>query len=476
LALEIGSSIGDYRLIKAIGSGACGEVFQAEHTITRRVDAIKLLARRLPGPENEDQILREIEIQARLQHPNIAAVHNAFRVPEGLALVMELIEGEPLSAILDRDAVPLSDGTRYVLVTLDALAYAHERRVVHRDVKPSNILITPQGSVKLTDFGLARSLDEGQPDGSGIPAGSPYYMSPEQVVGNAADARSDCYSVGVILFELATGQKPFQGDTAFEIMLQQRNAVPAPPLSLQPGIGAELNGVILKALEKDPARRFQSAAEFRRALELALANCPALQQNVPASPSRRRVAIGRWAAAVAVAGLVLSSAALIPSLRRRPVATDSVSPAPPAPPPIAPAAVPPVPAPEEAAPEEEPVVTEPKPDMPVAGSPGRPRGNRAPVRPRPEPTAEKPVSVPPEAAGRGQAEDPAEVTTAPSPVSGPAPAAPADPGAQHAPAESASHDVAPAEPAKRPGLLRRAFGRIAKPFSKKPDPDPQKKP
>src|SRR5215471_7953161 len=122
----VGSSIGDYRVIGKIGSGACGDVFRAEHVLTRRVEAIKFLARGAAADsEAECVLLREIEIQASLQHPNIAAVHNAFRTPEGLALVMELVEGEPIDTKLARGGIPLRDGVRYVLQTLDALAYAH---------------------------------------------------------------------------------------------------------------------------------------------------------------------------------------------------------------------------------------------------------------------------------------------------------------------------------------------------------------
>lgn len=452
---EIGSLIGDYRLIKAIGSGACGEVFQAEHTITRRVEAIKLLARRTPGTEDEEQsLLREIEIQASLQHPNIAAVHNAFRVPDGLALVMELIEGEPLSAILDRDGVPLCDGTRYVLVTLDALTYAHERRVVHRDVKPANIVITPRGSVKLTDFGLARSLDDGQAANSGIPAGSPYYMSPEQIVGSPADARSDCYSVGVILYELAAGRKPFQGDTAFEVMLQHREAAPVPPISIDPQIGTELSTVILKALEKDPARRFQSAAEFRRSLEHALVHCPAMRERAG------RGASGKWIAAAALAGLACTSAALLPSLRRKPVVPPPAPVVQMAPPPAIPAAAPP-PVDPPADPEPQPVIA--SDTVPPAKAARRTSQVRAHVTaananqliispaPDPKPQAEAPV-------------DPPVIPPALPEVS------PIDAVIPHQPEAAPPPKEATAEPAKHPGILRRALGHLARPFSsRKPD-------
>lgn len=306
---EAGAQVGDYRLVAPLGAGAWGEVFKAEHVITRRIDAVKLLGRTAPAAlDSEQRYLREIRLQASLDHPNIAAVHNAFRTPDGIALVMELVEGEPLDAILARGRLPLATGAGYVLQTLAALEYAHSRGVVHRDVKPSNILITPRGTVKLTDFGLARREESPRLTRSGEFAGSPYYMSPEQVVGLApADARSDLYSVGVVLYEIAVGRRPFEDASAFQVMLKHRDCAPPPPLELEPA----LREVILKALEKEPAKRFASAAEFRAALERALSEPRA----VP--PARRRAR--RWTAAALAASLAAAGApAVIRYFRRAP--------------------------------------------------------------------------------------------------------------------------------------------------------------
>jgi eukaryotic-like serine/threonine-protein kinase len=451
LSREIGTSIGDYRLLKAIGSGASGEVFQAEHTLTRRIEAVKFLPHRLAGAaEEEPAMLREIAIQASLQHPHIAAVHNALRLPDGLALVMELVEGEPLSAILARGRIPLPTGAAYVLQTLDALAYAHDHRVVHRDVKPANIVVTPAGSVKLTDFGLARLFDDGQPACPGTVAGSPYYMSPEQVAGAApADARSDCYSVGVILFEIATGQRPFEG-TAFDVMLQQREAVPPAPISLAPRIGAALNTVILRALQKDPTRRFQSAPEFHAALDAALAHCPAM---------RHRSANRLWALAAAVATLALS-AALLPALHHDPVPIQPLPSLPVALPPTTPL---PEATPAPAAPvPDPPPATEPQPDLP---RPTRPKPHPA-ARPQLHSSTSPKAFVPP---------DPQPLPHTPS--SGDLPAAlpaapelstlpPPDPAAQHTVEELAPAPAPVPEPAKPRSFLRRALGRIVHPLSR----------
>jgi serine/threonine-protein kinase len=435
LVRETGATVGDYRLIRRIGSGASGEVFEAEHVLTRRVEAVKFLARGVAADsEAERNLLREIEIQASLQHPNIAAVHNAFRTPEGLALVMELVDGAPLDRRLERGRIPLREGARYVSQTLDALAYAHQHRVVHRDVKPANIVVTGDGSIKLTDFGLARTVDDGQ-GGHGTLAGSPYYIAPEQVLGLAPpDARSDCYSVGVILYEIAAGRRPFEGESAFDVMLQHREAIPVPPIRWAPAIGPALNAVILRALEKEPDRRFQSAREFRTALESALVH-----------PLRK----GRWMAAALVVGMVATAAMLAPVSR------------PPVPPPLPPRpAIPPAPIVTVPSVEPPPPVVEQKPARKTIASAGR---RRQPVETSTVPTiieTEPAAETPPE-----------RVPVAPPVATEPVPEPPLVTPPRAVAVELP--DAAPAPPAKRPGALRRAFGKIVRTLSGKPKPDPQ---
>lgn len=297
--LEIGTQVGDYRILSRIGKGAYGIVFEAEHVITRRIDALKLLLDSGPCAADEEQrFLREIQVQASLQHPNVAAVYNAFRTDWGLALVMELVRGESLGAILGRGRPPLGEGVGYILATLDALSCAEGLGIVHRDIKPDNILITPEGTVKLTDFGLAQVLDAPRITGSGENIGTPCYMSPEQVSGTApADARSDIYSTGVVLYEVVTGRPPFQGTNGFAVMLAHQNTAPAPPIELEPAIDPRLNQVILKALEKDPAARFQSAAEFHTALKDAVSQPAAVVEATQTPRKVRRPK--RWRAAIA---------------------------------------------------------------------------------------------------------------------------------------------------------------------------------
>jgi serine/threonine-protein kinase len=315
MSLEVGTQLGEYRILSRIGGGAYGEVFEAEHVITRRRDAIKVLVDgHLHIAREEQRFLREIQVQASLQHPNIAAVYNAFSTPHGLALVMELVRGEPLSAILARGRVPLHQGIGYVLGMLDGLSYAHTRGVVHRDIKPENIIVTPDGSVKLTDFGLARSPESPRLTQSGAFAGSPCYMSPEQGLGGSeADSRSDTYSAGVVLYEIVTGRLPFTGETAFAVMSQHQDSAPRPPVEFDPAIGTELNQVILTSLEKDLAKRFQTAADFHAALRHLLAPAvppPEIVQAASLWPKRMWLAAGVC--------LVVASAGLYSLVRHRP--------------------------------------------------------------------------------------------------------------------------------------------------------------
>ena len=305
MSLHVGEAIGDYRIIGIIGAGGMGQVFQVEHKITKRREAMKVLLADLADETQMERFKREIEVQARLNHPNIAAVHNAFRLKDRLVLVLEFVEGQTLENLLLHGRPSLDIGIDYVRQTLSALCYAHERGVIHRDVSPSNLMITAGGLVKLMDFGVAKSLGDLRLTESGSMVGSLYYMSPEQVKGATdPDPRSDLYSAGAILYEITTGKRPFDYQDRFSLMVAQVEEQPRPPGEIEPHLPEGLDQIILKALEKEPGRRFASAQDFLNALN-ALKGAQPVSAAQPAAPSRRRVLrVGVAAAGIAACALV----------------------------------------------------------------------------------------------------------------------------------------------------------------------------
>ena len=267
--IQIGDVVGDYRVIAIAGSGGMGAVYKIEHIITRRIEAMKLLP---PGsnsdPDQVHRFEREIQVQARLHHPNIVGLYNAVRDGDSIALVMEYVEGESLQRMVEAGPLPVATAVDFASQVLSALAYAHEAGIIHRDVAPANIIITPERVAKLTDFGLARGATDIRLSTSGAPLGSPWYMSPEQVRGTGAvDGRTDIYAMGAVLHEMLTGGKLFVAEGSFAVMRAHVEAEPDPPSLRNPEVPAALDEVVRKAVAKDPAMRFQTADEFRLALQ-----------------------------------------------------------------------------------------------------------------------------------------------------------------------------------------------------------------
>ena len=269
MSFVTGDSIGDYKVLDLVGSGGMGSVYRIEHTITRRIEAMKLLPLGLrSGPEELHRFEREIQVQARLQHPNIAAVYNAIRDGSSIALIMEYVQGESLQKKFGRGKLPIHTALDYARQVLDALAFAHENGVVHRDVSPANIIVTPAGVAKLTDFGLARAVTDLRLTTTGVAVGSPWYMSPEQVRAvEEIDARTDIYAAGAVLHEMLTGTKLFDAEGSFAVMRAHTEMTPKPPSAHTAGIPPALDKVVARAVAKDPAARFQTAGEFRVALD-----------------------------------------------------------------------------------------------------------------------------------------------------------------------------------------------------------------
>jgi hypothetical protein len=267
LQLQIGESVGDYVVQGRLGSGGSGDVYRVEHALTKRIEAMKVLC--CPIPEDRaERILREAKMQARLDHPNITALHNAFWWKGGLALVMELVDGESLRDRLLPQGLPFQRGFHYARQVLLALDHAHQSGVVHRDISPANILITKRDRVKLTDFGLAKDPNERRITRAGTIMGSIHYSSPEQIrSSDDINHRTDIYSCGVVLYEMFTGVKPFDGDTSFDLMLAHAEQTPTRPSTLNRELPRWLDDVLLRAMEKAPERRYGSANEFLRAID-----------------------------------------------------------------------------------------------------------------------------------------------------------------------------------------------------------------
>ena len=265
---EIGSRAGDYKILDVLGAGGMGKVYKVQNVISDRVEAMKVLLPNLEGdPELADRFVREIKVQASLDHPNIAALHTALRLDNQLMMLMEFVEGVTLEHMLKSGPIPIDKAVDYVGQVLSALAYAHAHGVVHRDIKPANMILTPKGVIKLMDFGIAKLTADRKLTQTGATVGSLYYMSPEQIKGATdLDARSDLYSLGVALYEIVTGARPFQGDSEYSIMSAHLEKTPVAPIQIDPSLPEVLNAVVLMSIEKDPAKRFQTADAFRTAL------------------------------------------------------------------------------------------------------------------------------------------------------------------------------------------------------------------
>jgi serine/threonine-protein kinase len=315
--LEIGSIVGDYQVVGILGAGGMGQVYKVRNVISDRVEAMKVLLPDLVNqPDLADRFLREIKVQGSLEHPNIASLHTAVRVDNQLLMLMEFVEGVTLDQKLKDGPLPAAEAVNYIMQVLSALDYAHARGVVHRDIKPANMMLTSGGVVKLMDFGIARSSADHKLTQTGTTVGSLYYMSPEQIQGvTAPDARSDLYSVGVSLYELVTGKRPFDGDSQFAIMSAHLQGTPVPPVTVDPRLPQLLNDVILMSVAKDANARFQTAAALRNALsnvasglqQTAALPAPAAKAANPLQPRSRRglwMGVGAVAAVLAIVAVV----------------------------------------------------------------------------------------------------------------------------------------------------------------------------
>ena len=246
--------IGKYHILERIGRGGMGTIFKAHDPVLDRLVALKVISSEIEvTDELRSRFFREAQACARLSHPNIVTVHDMGEDDGRLFLVMELLEGEELRRLISRPSLPLEDKLAVMIQVCDGLAYAHQRGVIHRDIKPGNVMRLRSGQVKILDFGIAQiANDERNLTLTGRILGTLRYIAPEQVRGQA-DHRSDIFSVGAVFYELVSGRPPFTGDDPMQILEQLRTAEPPPLDRLDATVPPALAGAIERAMQKDPS-------------------------------------------------------------------------------------------------------------------------------------------------------------------------------------------------------------------------------
>jgi serine/threonine protein kinase len=293
MPLSSGMKLGPYEIRVPIGAGGMGEVYRASDTKLGRDVALKVLpAEMAHDPERLVRFRREAKALAQLDHPNIVTIHSVEESDGVHFLIMQLVEGQPLDRLIPAGGLPVEQIVEIASVLADALAAAHEKGIVHRDLKPANVMVSSEGRVKVLDFGLAKDVRAADQGGAtltsvsrtevGVVMGTPAYMSPEQASGRPLDPRTDIFSLGVLLHEMATGRRPFDGDSSAELISAILRDTALLVTDLRPDLPTDLARIIRRCLEKDPRHRVQTARdvsnEFR---DLSRQTHP---KSAPASP------------------------------------------------------------------------------------------------------------------------------------------------------------------------------------------------
>jgi predicted Ser/Thr protein kinase len=327
----IGQTIAQYEIVEKLGEGGMGIVYKARDSRLDRFVALKVLPPEcVADPDRKRRFVQEAKAASALNHPNIITIHDIISAEGFDFIVMEFVAGKPLDHVIGRAPKGLEPTLDYGIQIADALVKAHAAGIVHRDLKPANVMLTPDGLVKLLDFGLAKLLrpDPGEGPtmtmtGGNVVAGTLSYMSPEQLRGEGVDERTDIWAVGAVLYELATGRRPFEAKLATALAADIQTKPPVLPRQLEPEIPPRFEEVILKCLEKDPERRYQSAKELR--VDLARLREPSAVTVAPPAPrgltwGAFRIGAAAVAAVLAVVFIVwLRPQAPSPTLNIRPV-------------------------------------------------------------------------------------------------------------------------------------------------------------
>ena len=321
----IGTRLLHYQIESHLGTRGMGEVYRAHDSRLGRSVAVKVLPELVAAdPERVARFEREARLLASLNHPNIAALHGLEHADDRLVLVMELVEGDTLAQRIERGPIPPDEALGYARQIAEALEAAHEKGVIHRDLKPANVKITPDGKVKVLDFGLAKALETDAGGAGGMRAGATHsptlrmaatfagvilgtaaYMSPEQAKGVATDQRSDIFSFGCVLYEMLTGRQPFQGDTVTEVMASVLKS-DADLTLLPPSLNPRTAELVRRCMAKDPKRRWHAAADVRMEIEAILADPRGLTAGREASAAHQPA----WRRAIPLAATALVAAAI----------------------------------------------------------------------------------------------------------------------------------------------------------------------
>jgi serine/threonine protein kinase len=321
-----------YEVLESLGTGATSRVDKARDTVIGRTVALKTLLRGFGSRDLQQQFLREAQIIGGLSHPNIVALFDVGTNSEGAPyFVMEYVEGKTLESFFDAGPLPIARAAVWAGDLATALGQAHRANVIHGDVKPANILVTLDQQVKLGDFGIARFST--QASGSGNLMGTPAYLSPEQILGNLQDRRSDLFSLGIVLYQMSTGKRPFDGDSVEAVCAQIISSAPLPPSHHNPSLPAEFDQVVMRCLSKNPEDRFPTAEAFAASVYPFARNAGAAAAR-SSSRSPRRPNVSWWnrpfrqkdlLTVAAVLLVLISGASIVFSLRKHAIPSLTAS-------------------------------------------------------------------------------------------------------------------------------------------------------